>query len=82
MEVALAPDTARRPEDLAATGGPAAGDIVEDALARCLEDLPSVRQTLDDRHDDLESGRVKPYDGEEARVRSSGRDTDRFRTRL
>ena len=78
MEVPLAPDTARRPEDLAATSGPAAGDIVEDALAGCLEDLASVRQTLDGRHDDLESGRVKPCAREEARVRSSGRSTHRF----
>jgi hypothetical protein len=31
-----------------------------------LEKVASVRKTLDSRDDDLESGRVKPIDGEEA----------------
>jgi len=66
MEVHLTPDTAKRLKDLAATSGRAADDIVEDALAGYLEDLASVRQTLDSRYDDLKSGRVKPIDGEEA----------------
>jgi predicted transcriptional regulator len=66
MEVHLTPDTAKRLKDLAATSGRAAEDIVEDALAGYLEDVASVRQTLDSRYDDLKSGRVKPIDGEEA----------------
>jgi hypothetical protein len=41
-------------------------DIVEDALAGYLEELAAVRKTLDSRYDDLESGRVKLVDGEEA----------------
>jgi len=39
---------------------------IEDALAGYLEEMASVRRTLDSRYDDLESGRVKPIDGEEA----------------
>jgi len=35
-------------------------------LAGYLEEVASVRRTLDSRYDDLESGRVKPIDGEEA----------------
>jgi hypothetical protein len=41
-------------------------DVVEDALAGYLEEVASVRKTLDGRYDDLKSGRVKPIDGEEA----------------
>jgi hypothetical protein len=53
-------------KDLAATSGRAPEDIVEDALAGYLEEVASVRKTLDSRYDDLKSGRVKPIDGEEA----------------
>jgi len=48
---------------------PAPEDIVEDALAGYLEEVTAVRKTLDSRYDDLESGRVKPIDGEEAFTR-------------
>jgi hypothetical protein len=40
-------------------------EIIEDALASYLEDVASVRKTLDSRSDDLKGGRVKPVDGEE-----------------
>jgi len=64
-------ETARKLEDLATTSGRAPEDIVEDALAGYLEEVASVRKTLDSRYDDLKSGRlksgrVKPIDGEEA----------------
>ena len=65
MEVHVTPETAKKLNDLAATSG-RAGDIVEDALAGYLEEVASVRKTLDSRYDDLKSGRVKPIDGEEA----------------
>ena len=64
MHVTL--ETARKLEDLATTSGRAPEDIVEDALAGYLEEVASVRKTLDSRYDDLKSGRVKPIDGEEA----------------
>ena len=66
MEVHVTPETARKLKDLAATGGRAPDDIVEDALAGYLEEVASARETLDIRYDDLKSGRVKPIDGEEA----------------
>jgi len=66
MEVHVTPETAKKLNDLAATSGRAPGDIVEDALAGYLEEVASVRKTLDGRYDDLKSGRVKPIDGEEA----------------
>ena len=66
MEVHVTPETAKRLNELAATSGRAPEDIVEDALAGYLEEVASVRKTLDSRYDDLKSGRVKPIDGEEA----------------
>ena len=66
MEVHVTPETAKKLKDLAATSGRAPDDIVEDALAGYLEEVASVRKTLDSRYDDLKSGRVKPIDGEEA----------------
>jgi predicted transcriptional regulator len=66
MEVRVTPDTAKKLQDLAATSGRAPEDIVEDALAGYLEEVASVRKTLDSRYDDLKSGRVKPIGGEEA----------------
>jgi len=66
MEVHVTPETAKKLQDLAATSGRAADDIVEDALAGYLEEVASVRKTLGSRYDDLNSGRVKPIDGAEA----------------
>jgi len=64
MEVHVTPETARKLKDLATTSGRAPEDIVEDA--GYLEEVASVRETLDSRYDDLKTGRVKPIDGEEA----------------
>jgi predicted transcriptional regulator len=66
MEVHVTAETAKRLNDLATTSGRAPEDIVEDALAGYLEEVTSVRKTLDSRHDELKTGRVKPIDGEEA----------------
>ena len=66
MEVPVSPETAKKLHDLATRSGRAPEDIVEDALAGYLEEVASVRKTLDSRYDDLKSGRVKPTEGEEA----------------
>ena len=66
MEVRVTPEMAKKLNDLAATSGRAPEDIVEDALAGYLEEVASVRKTLDNRYDELKSDRVKPIDGEEA----------------
>ena len=49
MEVHVTPETAKRLKDLATTSGRAPEDIVEDALAGYLEEVASVRKTLDSR---------------------------------
>jgi predicted DNA-binding protein len=66
MEVHVTAETAKRLKDLATTSGRAQWDIVADALGGYLEEVASVRQTLDARFDDLKNGRVKPIDGEAA----------------
>ena len=66
MEVRVSPQTAKKLNDLSATSGRAPEQIVEDALAGYLEEVASLRKTLDSRYDDLKSGRVKTIDGEEA----------------
>ena len=62
----MSPETAKKLHDLATRSGRAPEDIVEDALIGCLEEVASVRKTLDGRYDDLKSGHVKRIDGEEA----------------
>jgi predicted transcriptional regulator len=64
MEVHVTPELAKKLHDLAATTGRAPDELVQDALAAYLEELTSLRDTLDRRYDDLKSGRVKPIDGE------------------
>ena len=66
MEVQVTPETAEKLKNLAETSGRAPSQIVEDALAGYLEEVASVRKTLDSRYDELMSGRVKLIDGEEA----------------
>ena len=69
MKVHVTPETAKKLTDLAATTGRGADELVQDALAGYLEELVSLRDTLDTRYDDLKSGRVQPIDGEEAFTR-------------
>ena len=64
MEVHFKPDTETRLTELASKSGRATDDLVEEALAGYLAEIAEVREMLDDRYDDIKSGRVKPIDGE------------------
>jgi len=66
MELHLRPETEFRIQELATKTGRAPGDLIEDAMAGYLQELAQVRGMLDNRYDDLKSGRVKPVDGEDA----------------
>ena len=66
MVVRLKPETESRLQELAASTGRAADELVEDAMAGYLAELSELRTTLDGRYDEIKSGRVKPIDGEEA----------------
>lgn len=76
MVVRLKPETESRLQELAASTGRAADELVEDAMAGYLAELSELRTTLDNRYDEVKSGRVKPIDGEEAfeSLRSKGKD--------
>jgi predicted transcriptional regulator len=64
MEVRFKPETESRLKELAARIGRAPDDLIEDAMAGYLAELSEMRGTLDNRYDDIRSGRVKPIDGE------------------
>lgn len=64
MDVHLTPDLAVKLDRLAAETGRAKDELVQDVMAGYFEELAQVRQMLDSRYDDVESGRVKPLDGE------------------
>lgn len=66
MVVRLKPETESRLQELAATTGRKADELVEDAMAGYLAELTQVRKMLDNRFDDVKSGRVAPIDGEQA----------------
>jgi len=69
MEVHLNPDLQAKLDQLALDTGRATGELVEDAVAGYFAELQQTGEMLNNRYDDLKSGRVKPIDGEEALVR-------------
>lgn len=58
------PETQSRLTDLAAKSRRATDDLVEDAMAAYLTEAAELRETLDNRYDDIKSVRIKPIDGE------------------
>jgi hypothetical protein len=66
MEVHFAPDVEKKLNDLAAESGRGTDELLQDALAGYLDELVQTREMLNDRYDELKSGRVTPIDGEEA----------------
>ena len=64
MEVHFTPDVEAKLNALATETGRAADEFVRDAMAGYFEELAQVRAMLDDRYDEIKSGRVKPIDGE------------------
>jgi predicted transcriptional regulator len=77
MPVHLNPEMERKLYELAAQTGRPASELVEDAMAGYLDELNGVRDMLEQRLDDLESGRVQPMDGEEALARLRDRSARR-----
>ena len=60
------PDVQAKLDQMARDGGRPSDELVEDAVIGYLDELAHIREMLDRRLDDLESGRVKPIDGEAA----------------
>ena len=80
MVVRLKPETESKLQQLAATTGRKPEDLVEDAMAGYIAELAQVRKMLDDRYDDLKSGRVAPIDGQEAINQLRRKSKDRRRS--
>ena len=73
MEIHFTPETEKKLKDLAAQAGrETADELVQDVIEEYFGDLAQTREMLDRRYDDLESGRVKPIQGDEviARLRA------------
>ena len=66
VAVKLKPETESRIHELAAKTGRAPEDLVEDAMSAYLAELVQVRETLDNRYDQVKNGSVQPLDGEKA----------------
>jgi predicted transcriptional regulator len=66
MEVDIKPDVQAKLEQMARESGRPSNELVEDALIGYFDEVAHTREMLDRRFDDLESGRVKAIDGEEA----------------
>jgi predicted DNA-binding protein len=64
MEVRLKPETESRLNELASKSGRPTDDLVEDAMAGYLGEVTEMRAMLDNRYDEMKSGRLKPIDGE------------------
>jgi hypothetical protein len=69
MEVHFTPETEKKLKDLSTQSGRRTDDLVEDAMAGYFDEVLQAREMLNNRYDDLKSGRVKPIDGEEAFAR-------------
>jgi hypothetical protein len=66
MEVYFNPDVQAKLDQMARESGRPCDELVEDAVIGYFDELAHTREMLEQRFDDLESGRVKPIDGEEA----------------
>ncbi len=82
MVLRLKPETESRLQELAAITGRAPEELVEDAMAGYLKELAELNKEFDRRYDEIQSGRVKPSDGEEAFDRLRGKSQNRRRPLL
>jgi predicted transcriptional regulator len=64
MEVHFSPDVQAKLDRMAQESGRPSSELVEDAVIGYFDELAHAREMLDRRYDDLESGKVKPIDGE------------------
>lgn len=62
--------------------GRTADELAEDAMLGYFAEIAHVRETLDRRYDDLESGTIKPIDGEEFFEQLRRREEELLKKRL
>lgn len=77
MEVPFEPVLQRQLEDIAQASGRNATELIQDAVADYVDDLEETRAMLEERYQDVISGRVQGIPGEEVfaklRARSAAR---------
>jgi predicted transcriptional regulator len=66
VEVRFTPEVQNKLEQMARETGRPSDELVEDAVIGYFDELANAREMLDRRFEDLESGRVRAIDGEEA----------------
>ena len=66
MEVHFNPDVQARLDQMARECGRSSTDLVEEAVLGYFDEVANANELLARRYEDLETGRVKPIDGEEA----------------
>jgi hypothetical protein len=66
MEVHFTPEVQSKLDEMARESGCAPSELVKDPVIGYFDELAYRREMIDRRYGDLESGRVKPIDGEEA----------------
>jgi hypothetical protein len=69
MEVHFAAELQAEIDRLVIETGRAPDKLIEDAVAGYVAELAETRQMLNDRYDDLSSGKVKPIPGDEVIAR-------------
>jgi hypothetical protein len=69
MEVHFTAEIEKKLNDLSAQSGRPTDELVQDAVAGMFDELAETRGMLDRRYDEIESGKVKLIDGEEAFAR-------------
>jgi predicted transcriptional regulator len=72
MEVHFKAEVQAKLGQMARESGRPSDELVENVVADFFDDAAFIRETLERRYDDLESGRVRPIPGDEvfARLRT------------
>jgi predicted DNA-binding protein len=78
MEVHFPPELEAKLNDLATETGRATDEVVRDAVAGYFDDLAQLRNTLDRRYDELQSGEAELVDGEEVFARLRRKSAERY----
>ena len=66
MEVQFTPDVQAKLDQMARDAGRPPTEVIEDAVVGLCDELAYTREMLDRRYDEMESGKVRGIDGEEA----------------
>jgi predicted transcriptional regulator len=81
MEVQFTAEVQAKLDQMARDTGRRRDELVQDAVAGFFDELTFMREMLERRYRDLESGRVQPIDGEEAYRRLMAKTEERRRHR-